>query len=44
MCRPVCLVRVAAPLKLVSQAFVARHEIVKGENDEREKMFLFFPT
>jgi hypothetical protein len=37
-------VRVAAPLKLFSQAFVGCHEIVKGENDVHEKMFLFFPT
>lgn len=31
------------PLKLSTQAFVACHEIVKGENDEAGKMFLFFP-
>jgi hypothetical protein len=32
------------PLKLFAQAFVACHEIVKGQNGMREKMFLFFPT
>jgi hypothetical protein len=37
-------VRVADPLKLSAQAFVACHDIVKGENDECGKMFLFFPT
>ncbi|MCK1653341.1 hypothetical protein IVA88_18130 [Bradyrhizobium sp. 149] len=32
------------PLKLFAQAFVACHEIVKGQNGAGEKMFLFFPT
>jgi hypothetical protein len=34
----------ASPLKLSTEAFVACHEIVKGENDEGGKMFLFFLT
>jgi hypothetical protein len=33
----------AAPSKLFTQPFVACHETVKGENDEGERMFLFFP-
>jgi hypothetical protein len=36
-------VGVADPLKLLAQAFVACHEIVKSQNDTCEKMFLFFP-
>ena len=43
MCRPIWLVRDASPLKLVAQPFVGRHGIVKGENDDPGKMFLFFP-
>jgi hypothetical protein len=31
------------PSKLVAQPFITCHETVKGENNVREKMFLFFP-
>lgn len=43
MCRPIWLVRDACPLKLVAQAFVACHGIVKGENDEPGKDVPIFP-
>ena len=31
------------PSKLIAQPFITCHETVKGENNGREKMFLFFP-
>jgi len=40
---PVALRGSSPPLKLSAQAFIAGHDIVKGENDGRVKMFLFFP-